>query len=296
MSNLEIKIPGMVPEGLKRVYSENFKKATKGTKNLFLFAGDQKIEHLNKDFYGKNISKDDANPEHLFKIASEGKPGCFATQLGLISKYGPDYRTVNYLVKLNSKTDIIPTKKMEPISYLLNSIDDVVELRKNSKLSIVGVGYTIYLGSEHENEMLATASKIVTQAHQNGLIAVLWIYPRGKNIKDEKDVDLIAGACGIASCLGADFVKINCPGLKKLNKVVVAAGRTGVVCSGGKLKKEETFLKDLYQQIHEGNISGCAVGRNIHQKDLTRAIKFCKAISSIVNFNLSLTDAKKHLK
>ena len=35
-----------------------------------LFAGDQKVEHLNSDFYGEGIHNDDGDPEHLFKIAA----------------------------------------------------------------------------------------------------------------------------------------------------------------------------------------------------------------------------------
>ena len=40
---------------------------------------------------------------------------------------------------------------------------------------------------------------------------MLWIYPRGKAVADEKDAHLIAGAAGAAACLGADFVKCNPP-------------------------------------------------------------------------------------
>ncbi|MFH1461337.1 MAG: aldolase [bacterium] len=295
MKVIEIKIPLSVPGDVKEIYLQNYKNITKETENLFLFAGDQKIEHLNKDFLGKGISKQDANPEHLFKIASKGKVGAFATQLGLISRYAHDYKDINYVVKLNSKTDLVSTKQAEPISSLLNTVDDVVKFKKDSGLSIAGIGFTIYLGSEHESTMLAQASQAIFKAHQNGLIAILWIYPRGKAIKDEKNSDLIAGACGVAACLGADFVKINFPGIKYLNKAVTAAGRTKVICAGGKAKTEEKFLRELYEQIHKGKTSGCAVGRNIHQKNLDQAVKFCSAISAIVNYNMDIDKAKSHL-
>jgi len=57
-----------------------------------LFAGDQKVEHLNDDFFGEGISGDDADAEHMFRIASRGRVGIFATQLGLVARYGNDYR------------------------------------------------------------------------------------------------------------------------------------------------------------------------------------------------------------
>jgi len=72
-----------------------------------LFAGDQKIEHLNDDFYGPGISPEDNDPEHLFRIASSAEIGCFATQMGLLARYGEDYPRVKYLVKLNSKTNVV---------------------------------------------------------------------------------------------------------------------------------------------------------------------------------------------
>lgn len=62
---------------------------------------------MNDDFYGEGIAPDDANPEHMFEIASRAKIGVFATQLGLVACYGADYKTIPYLVKLNSKTDLV---------------------------------------------------------------------------------------------------------------------------------------------------------------------------------------------
>ncbi len=295
MSNLEIKIPATVPENSKEIYLDNLNKITKNTKNLFLFAGDQKIEHLNKDFLGKNISAESADPEHLFRIASLGKVGCFASQLGLISQYGNDYRDINYVVKLNSKTDIVDTNQKEPVSSLLNTVEDVVNLKKNSDLSIVGIGFTIYLGSEFENIMLEQASQVILKAHQNGLIAMLWIYPRGKAVKNELDPDLIIGACGVASCLGADFVKVNNPGVKYLKQAVVAAGRTKVILAGGKQKDSDVFLQDLYDNIKNGFVAGCAVGRNIHQTDLNYALRLCKAINGMIYENIIFNEAKKYL-
>ena len=66
-------------------------------------------------------------------------------------------------------------------------------------MNIVGLGYTIYLGSEYEATMMAEAGELIAQAHANGLIVVLWIYPRGKAVTAEKDPDLIAGAAGVRS-------------------------------------------------------------------------------------------------
>ena len=94
-----VDVPADVPFPQQSHYEENFQTMTKGTGRLMLFAGDQKVEHLNDDFYGtlssgEAIAADDADPEHLFKIATNGIIGCFATQLGLIARYGRDYANV----------------------------------------------------------------------------------------------------------------------------------------------------------------------------------------------------------
>ncbi len=264
-----------------------------------LFAGDQKVEHLNDDFYGKGIHPDDNEPEHMFRIASKAKIGVFATQLGLISRYGMDYPKVPYLVKLNSKTHLIKTAQSDPFSNELVGVEQVIDFKENSGLNILGVGYTIYLGSEYEPEMLRQAAQIIYEAHQHGLITVLWIYPRGKAIKDEKDPHLIAGATGVASCLGTDFVKINypkkegCESKEILKEAILAAGRTKVVCAGGGSDDVKVFLSKLYDQLAISGASGNATGRNIHQKSLPEAIKMCNAIYAITVEGKGVEEALK---
>jgi fructose-bisphosphate aldolase/6-deoxy-5-ketofructose 1-phosphate synthase len=295
----EIEVPADVPVSAKGTYVENMKMITHGSGNLMLFAGDQKVEHLNDDFFGKDIAADDASPEHLFRIAKEGRIGVFATQLGLIAKYGKDYREVPYLVKLNSKTHLVKTDQKDPLSPQLYSIDQIVRFRDQTGLAITGVGYTIYLGSEYEGDMIREAAQIIYEAHQHGLIVVLWIYPRGKAVKDEKDPHLIAGAAGVASALGADFVKVNAPkkdgssSAELMKEAVAAAGKTKLVCAGGSSVSGEDFLKQLYDQIHTGGASGNATGRNIHQKTLDEAVRMCNAVSAITIDNAEIAAALK---
>jgi fructose-bisphosphate aldolase/6-deoxy-5-ketofructose 1-phosphate synthase len=282
-----IHIPFDVPAKSRTAYLENFSMMTRGTGRLMLFAGDQKVEHLNDDFSGPAIHSDDGDPEHLFRIASRAKIGVFAAQMGLIAQYGKDYKTVPYLVKLNSKTHLVKTEQRDPISTAWYSVPQIVKFKKQTGLSITGIGYTIYLGSEYENEMLREAAQIVHQAHEYGFVTILWIYPRGKGVKNEKDPHLIAGACGVAACLGSDFVKVNAPkkdgesSAQLLQEGVRAAGRTRVVCAGGSSTDASAFLQELHEQIHIGGAAGNATGRNIHQRSLPEAIRMCNAIYAV---------------
>lgn len=295
----DVVVPLDVPKNLRDKYVKNYLTITRESGRLMLFAGDQKVEHLNDDFYGKGIHPDDNEPEHMFRIASKAKIGVFATQLGLISRYGMDYPKVPYLVKLNSKTHLIKTAQSDPFSNELVGVEQVIDFKENSGLTILGVGYTIYLGSEYEPEMLRQAAQIIYEAHQHGLITVVWIYPRGKAIKDEKDPHLIAGATGVAACLGADFVKINypkkegCESKEILKEAILAAGRTKVVCAGGGSDDVKVFLSKLYDQLATSGASGNATGRNIHQKSLPEAIKMCNAIYAITVEGKTVEEALK---
>jgi len=290
----EIEIPADVPKHAEQKYKENYEAITKGTGNLFIFAADQKIEHLNKDFYGPDIPAEVNNPKHLFEIATKGTIGAFATHLGLISQYGKKYPTINYIVKLNAKTNIIPASEKDPISNRLWTVQDVVEFQKNSNLPIRGVAYTIYLGSSFENRMLQKAAQVIYNAHKEGLVTILWMYPRGKNVNNEKNPDMIAGAAGVATSLGANFAKINPTAqITELQQATSAAGNTKLICSGGPKIDEETFLQNLHNQIHIGKTSGCAIGRNIFQRKLENAIAFTKAISAIVYEEKSVEKAIK---
>ncbi len=290
-------IPADVPFEKRNEFIKNYRMITKNSERIMLFAGDQKVEHLNGDFYGDDISADDGDPEHLFRIANIGRIGVFATQLGLIAQYGLSYPEIPYLVKLNSKTNLIDKSQIDPYSAQWISIEKVALFQKQSSLKIAAVGYTVYFGSEYEYNMLKEAANIVNEAHQNGLVVVIWAYPRGKAVTDEKDPHTIAGAAGAAACLGADFVKVNYPrksGLASKNsfkEAVKAAGRTKVICAGGSSTDPKEFFQRLYDQIFVSGASGNATGRNIHQKSLDKAIKMCNAISAITYDNKSVADA-----
>ena len=295
----DVIVPLDVPKALRDTYIENFQKITRESGRLMLFAGDQKVEHLNSDFCGRGIHPDDNNPEHLFRIASQAKIGVFATQLGLIAGYGMDYPDVPYLVKLNSKTNLVKTSQQDPFSNRLIDVEQVVGFREDTGLDILAVGYTVYLGSADESQMLRQAAQMVYNAHQHGLIAVLWVYPRGKAVIDEKDPHLIAGGTGVAACLGSDFVKVNYPkkegydSKELLKEAVLAAGRTRVVCAGGSSVDVKAFLQRLHDQIFVSGAAGNATGRNIHQKSLKDAICMCNAIYAITVEDASIEEALK---
>lgn len=299
MSNYQTIIPANVPKSRQSEYRRNYDLLTNQTGRLFLIAGDQKVEHLNRDFFGSGIPLEDATPEHLFKIAAASHGGVLATHPGLITSFGPKYSKLPYIIKLNGKTNL-GHDELKYTHKLWLKVADVVKLKKDSGLNIVAIGYTLYLGGFDEENMLATVSQAIFQAHQAGLAAVVWVYPRGPKINEE-NIHTIAGGAGIAAALGADFVKIKYPFAPqdrqktavKFKEAVLAAGQTKVICVGGAKRPVKDLLKDLERQIKISGTNGLATGRNLHQRTLAEATKLSRAIGAIIFKNKTAAEAWK---
>ena len=290
-------VPADVPEKKHDTFLKNYNTITRHTNRLFLFSCDHKIEHLNHDFYGETIHPQALHPEHLFRIASQGNVGAMATHLGLLARYAKQYPDVNYIAKLNATTNLVSCEQQDPKSALLWTVDDVIDFKNNNKVTIAGVGVTVYLGSEYEAEHLSQAAHVIARAHEEGLVAIVWMYPRGKAICQEDNPHLIAGAAGVALSLGADFVKIKVPANTEISSVqslkiaCATAGNTKIICSGGKMTDSTEFITQLYEQIHVGDTAGIAAGRNIFQRPITQSIALTQAIAAIVYENVELKAA-----
>lgn len=280
-------IPADVPHHAQATFTKHYHMLTKGTSHILLFAADHYIEHPVKDLYGPSIDPQARNPEHVFNIAAASNVSALATSLGLIARYAQNYSSISYIAKLNSKTDLVPLSARDPQSGALWTIEQVMQLHQHG-IAILGIGYTVYLGSEYESAMLNQAAQLIYQAHQHGFLTILWMYPRGKSVHQETDEALIAGAAGVGCALGADIVKIKIPEKGKhtiidgLNLITTAAGNTRVICSGGAKQDEAPFIAMIQQYIGQTSIAGFAIGRNIFQLPLPKAIALTNKISSLL--------------
>ena len=285
---LKIKTPLSVPKNKKKEYEQNYLNLTNKTGNLLLIAGDQKVEHLNADFFGPGISLEDASPKHLFDIAANSHGGVLATHLGFIARYGHNYPQLPYIVKINGKSNLGLNEEKDS-SALWWTIEDVVKFKKDSGLKIGGVGYTVYLGTKYEAEMLKEAAQMTFAAHQAGLLSIIWMYPRGKKI-NEDNIHTIAGGAGVAGALNADFVKIKYPYQAKDKKkaandfkeAILAAGETKIICVGGDKRSEQEMLEFLKLQIEISGSKGLAIGRNLHQRSLKDASSLAQKMAKII--------------
>ncbi len=238
------------------------KITTKG-KALYL-AYDQGLE-LGPDDVGQTA----IDPDFVLRIAQEGGYNAIILQKGIAEKYySKNKRKIPLILKLNGKTEL---SKGDPLSRQICSVKEA------SEIGAEAVGYTIYIGSEHESLMMAEFGKIVEQAHKINLPVIAWCYPRGKSIKNETAPDNVIYAARVGLELGADIVKIKyCGSESCFSQAVKAAGKTKVMMAGGPKTDKKEFLEHVKDVMAAGAM-GVAVGRNVWQNkkplEITKKIK-----------------------
>jgi len=242
-------------------------KITKGGKAFFL-AYDQGLEHGPTDFNDKNV-----NPRYIIDIAKKGGYTGIIFQKGIAEKYNKEIKKskVPLIIKLNGKTNL---HRGEPIARQLCTVKEAI------KLGAAAVGYTIYLGSDYEDEMLQEFENVQRETHAKGLPVIAWIYPRGKSVKGKNKKELMVYAARTGLEIGADIVKIQCAGsINDLKWAVKSAGKTKVVIAGGIKKNKKEFLKQVKEIMNAGCI-GLAIGRNIWQSK--NPLEITKKISRVI--------------
>ncbi len=95
-----------------------------------------------------------------------------------------------------------------------NTYDQVMfgSVRQAADLGAVGVGATIYYGSEFADRQIVEVSNAFAEAHRHGMFTVLWTYLRNPAFKQgDTDYHLSADLTGQANHLGvtieADIIK-----------------------------------------------------------------------------------------
>jgi class I fructose-bisphosphate aldolase len=261
-----------------------------GNGTLMLLPIDQGIEHGPRDFFPNPASKD---PEYQFRLAAEAGYSAIACQIGLASKYYPDYAgQVPLILKVNGRTDIPPSD--EALSTTNASVEDAV------RLGAEAVGYTLYVGSPRQDEDLHQLRGVREGCDRYGMPLVIWAYPRGRDIDARGGRDsfyAIDYAARLAMEMGADIVKLNFPKLdpekdkdspapynelevtveEAVRQIVESAGRSLVVLSGGSRTDDETVLHHT-RTIMEAGGTGVIFGRNVWQREWSDALEIIEQI------------------
>lgn len=221
-----------------------------------MLAYDQGLEHGPRDFNEKNY-----DPNYILNIAKEGGYSCVTLQYGIAEKFWKDnFESIPLVLKLNGKTSL--GKKAYSVAE--STVKDAITL------GAVAVGFTIYLGSEYEAEMIKEFSRIRDEAHENNLAILAWVYPfitPPSSNDDEREADIVAYAARAGAELGADAIKLKYPHQpEKLEWITKNAVGTRILMSGGD-KVEDTKFLEMVKLFMDAGGDGLAVGRNIWQHE-----------------------------
>ncbi|HWO00669.1 MAG TPA: class I fructose-bisphosphate aldolase [Blastocatellia bacterium] len=273
---------------------------------LSILPVDQGIEHSAGASFAPNPSYFD--PENIIKLAIEGGCNAVATTLGVLGSVARNYaHKIPFILKFNHNEFLSYPNSFDQITFA--SIDQAFDQ------GCVGVGATIYFGSEESKRQLQEVTQSFAYAHELGMFCVLWCYLRNSGFKTkEADYHAAADLTGQANHLGvtieADIIKQKLPennggynALKfgKTDKRVYSElttdhpidltryqllncymGRAGLINSGG-----ASGENDIQQAVRTAVINkraggtGLISGRKAFQKPMAEGVKILNAIQDV---------------
>ncbi|MGW3989220.1 class I fructose-bisphosphate aldolase [Streptomyces sp. NPDC004830] len=278
-----------------------------GTGHLSILPVDQGIEHSAAAAFAANPRYLD--PAHIVELAVEGGCNAVASTLGVLGAVSRRYaHRIPFIVKLNHN---------ELLTYP-NHYDQVMfgDVEQCLDLGAVGVGATVYFGSQESDRQLREAREAFALAHRLGMFTVLWCYLRNAAFrKDGVDYAVSADLTGQENHLGAtveaDIVKQKQPennggylalGFGRtdrrlydvlttdhpidLTRWQVAScymGRVGLINSGG----ASAGQGDLTQAVRTAVINkraggtGLITGRKAFQRPVSEGVELLHAVQDV---------------
>jgi fructose-bisphosphate aldolase, class I len=278
----------------------------RNTGYLSILPIDQGIEHSAGASFAPNPQYFD--PENIVKLAIEGGCNAVASTFGVLGIVARRYaHKIPFIVKINHN---------ELLTYP-NNFDQVMfgKVEHAYDMGAAAVGATIYFGSEEATRQIVDVAAAFQQAHQLGMVAILWCYLRNSAFKADKDYHVSADLTGQANHLGvtlqADIIKQKLPennggynALKfgKTSPLVYEKlttdhpidlcryqvancymGRCGLINSGG----ASSGVGDLAEAVRTAVINkraggmGLISGRKAFQRPMTEGVEILNAIQDV---------------
>jgi class I fructose-bisphosphate aldolase len=278
-----------------------------GTGYLSILPVDQGIEHSAAASFAKNPAYFD--PKNLCELAIEGGCNAFATTVGVLGIVARRYaHRIPFIAKLNHNQ--LLTYPTEYDQIMFGSVEEAVDL------GAVGVGATVYFGSEESTRQIQEVEEAFEEAHQAGLFTVLWCYLRNPDFKVggvnyETSADLTGQANHLGVTIKADIIKQKMPesnggfnavkfgktdplvydelttenpiDLTRWQVVNCYMGRVPLINSGGESKGSG----DLAQAVRTAVINkraggaGLIVGRKAFQRPLAEGAALLHAVQDV---------------
>ena len=178
-----------------------------GTGYVSILPVDQGIEHSAGASFAPNPQYFD--PENIVKLAIEGGCNAVASTFGVLGAMARRYaHRIPFIVKINHNE----------LLTLPNKFDQVLfgTVKEAYNLGAVGVGATIYFGSEESTRQITEISEAFALAHELGMACILWCYLRNPKFKTPEgdmhaSADLTAQANHIGVTIQADIIKQKLP-------------------------------------------------------------------------------------
>ena len=178
-----------------------------GTGFMSILPVDQGIEHSGGASFAPNPEYFD--PENIVKLAIEGGCNAVASTFGVLGSVARKYaHKIPFMVKFNHNEMLTYPNiyKQTPFGSIKQCAD----------MGAAAVGATIYFGSENSREEIQYVSDMFAEAHEYGMVTVLWCYIRNNAFKvDGTDYHTSADLTGQANHLGvtieADIIKQKLP-------------------------------------------------------------------------------------
>ena len=111
--------------------------------------------------------------------------------------------------------------------------------------------------------MLEQLGNISEQCHEWNMPLLAMMYPRGENIKDPHDPEVVAHAARIGAECGADIVKTVYTGDVDSFAKVVSSIPVPVVIAGGAKKATDMDVLQMTEDAMTAGAKGVTFGRNI---------------------------------
>jgi class I fructose-bisphosphate aldolase len=288
---------GEAPGTLANLYRFLTAGRTGGTGKLVVLPVDQGFEHGPARSFAPNPAGYD--PRYHFKLALDAGCSGYAAPLGFLQSGAAEFAgQLPLILKANNSDSLY--SDADPIPAVTASVDDALRIGANA------IGFTIYPGSAHRNEMYGQIRDLAADAKAAGLAVVIWSYPRGSGLSKEGEtaVDVVAYAAQIAAQLGAHIIKVKPPtahiekdksrdALEKagvpldtladrVKHVIHGAfdGHRIVIFSGGAAKGTDAVLEENRQTALGGGF-GTIIGRNSFQRPHDEAVQLLNTVQDI---------------
>lgn len=268
-----------------------------GSGKMVILPVDQGFEHGPARSFAPNPPGYD--PRYHFELAIEAGCNAYAAPLGFLEAGVRDFAgEIPLILKLNDHEVLLDER--DPDSAVTASVADAL------RLGCAAIGFTIYPGSVHRLDMYQKLRALAEEAKRNGLVVVVWSYPRGTGLSKEGEtaIDVCAYAAQIAAQLGAHIIKVKLPSAhleqeaarkvyekqnvpigtiaERVRHVVQSAfnGRRIVIFSGGPMESDESLLNEI-RGIRDGGGFGSIIGRNSFQRKKPEALRLLDTVMKI---------------